>query len=219
MSNMKLIDLSGRRFGRLVVLRKGGPMKWFCRCDCGVERDVTGAGLRGGIANSCGCAKGERIGTLNRKHMLSNSRAQRIWSDMKRRCSDQSRRDYKYYGGRGITVCDRWKADLSAFVADMGEPPEGMTLDRISADGDYEPGNCRWISLADQQRNKRSNVVTIWRGGTVCMSEIATATGLPYESIRRQVNLGKSGDEAEAHVRAGRNPKMSKTRSRAPAST
>lgn len=218
---MKLIDLMGMRFGRLLVLRKGAPKKWFCRCDCGVERDVTAAGLRAGIANSCGCVKGERIGNLNRKHMMSNTRAQRVWSDMRRRCRDPNRADFRYYGGRGIKVCERWENSLAAFIADMGEPPDGMTLDRISPDGDYEPGNCRWMSVADQQRNKRSNVTTTWRGKVVCMAEIATATGLPYESIRRKVNDGMTGDQAEAFVSASRLKRLGAhhIQPRAPAST
>lgn len=213
---MKLIDLTGRRFGRLVVIRRSdtSPKHWVCRCDCGDEGDRFGPGLRGGKTVSCGCLRAARIGNLRRKHGKSDSRAYKVWQDMRRRCRDPRRKAYKHYGGRGIAVCARWQS-FADFLADMGEPGDGMSLDRIDVNGNYEPGNCRWVTLADQKRNKRTTVFTEWRGRRVAMSVVAAETGLPYESIRYHVRRGMTGDDAAAYVAAHRVMRLSAPRSSA----
>lgn len=213
---MQLIDLTGRRFGRLEVLRRSAssPKHWICRCVCGVEKPMFGPGLRGGKAVSCGCARAERIGNLRRTHGLSDSRAYKVWQDMRRRCRDPSRKAYQHYGGRGIAVCDRWQS-FDHFLADMGEPEGGFSLDRIDVNGHYSPENCRWVPLPEQKRNKRTTVYADWRGGRVSISVVAAESGLPYESIRYHVRRGMTGDEAAAYVAAHRVMRLSAPRRRA----
>lgn len=151
---MKLIDMSGQRFGRLLVLKKNGSCstgaKWLCLCDCGKEcTHIRGNLLRGGTV-SCGCYALERSTT----HGMSGTRLYVNWVQMMKRCKNTKSSKYKNYGARGIKVCDRW-LDFSNFYADMGEPPTPKhTLDRINNDGDYEPLNCQWSESITQMNNR-----------------------------------------------------------------
>jgi hypothetical protein len=161
----KIIHLGGMRFGRWTVVallprrrrRKNGQGEayWLCRCICdGTERAVLGTNLRSGRSQSCGCIQREKIGALRRTHGRSNTRAFRIWLSMLQRCYNSNCRDYPNYGGRGIAVCERWHSFVN-FLADMGEPPLGMSIDRKNNDGDYTPDNCQWATPAMQRANQR----------------------------------------------------------------
>jgi hypothetical protein len=157
-----LVDITSERFGRLVVVDRAGSQSghstWLCRCDCGRRKPILGESLRRGLTQSCGClqrewaAKGTHGHTRNR----TGTKTYRAWQSAKDRCFNPRCEDYPNYGGRGIRMCDRWRNDYAAFLADMGESPPGLTLDRIDNDGDYEPGNCRWATLLEQARNKRA---------------------------------------------------------------
>lgn len=151
----------GEVFGRWTVLARAAnnpknKSYYLCRCECGTEKPVDGYNLRKGLSPSCGCVTRSRRGrdSPTYKHGRSFTGTYNSWSMMKRRCQDPTNNRYAIYGGRGITVCDRW-LDFANFLADMGDRPEGTTLDRIDTDGNYELGNCRWATPSEQAFNRR----------------------------------------------------------------
>jgi hypothetical protein len=155
-------DITGQRFGRLVALErlstKASRSKWRCICDCGRETTTRLDALRGRDVQSCGCYKRDVDGkhAITHGHTLNRttSREYRCWQNMHQRCRTPTRKDYKAYGGRGITVCERW-SDFASFLADMGECPPGHSIERIDVNGHYAPQNCIWIPLDQQHLNKR----------------------------------------------------------------
>lgn len=167
----KLQDLVGRRFGMLVVtakaIRQKGHWKWHCRCDCGAESVSFGLALKAGMTHSCGCigaanqkafpAKAALVTTKHGAARRSGMDSEyKVWRGMRNRCNDPKAIGYENYGGRGIRVCPEWD-DYSAFLAAVGpRPTPRHSLDRINPNGNYEPGNCRWVTRDIQQFNRRA---------------------------------------------------------------
>jgi hypothetical protein len=187
----KAIDLSGRRFGRLVVLRRGTKIprrgghsyKWLCRCDCGVEKEVLSTHLSSGHTRSCGCFQKEwrDSGTVNFKHghwsgdnAKGGTPEHRTWMSMNARCYIPGSTSYRNYGARGITVCDRWRDDFLAFFADMGKrPSRAHSIERLKNDKGYSPENCVWALPVVQSNNRRSNRMVEINGEHLSLTQAA----------------------------------------------
>ena len=201
-----ILDLTGKRFGSLTAVRyvgkRGGESIWECKCDCGGKTESSTSNLTGGLSTSCGCKRkktcSDRMKRINYKHGGTNTRLFRIWSGIKTRCFDENAPEYKNYGGRGITLHDLWKADFSEFqkwAAESGYN-DTLTIDRIDVNGNYEPGNCRWVTMKEQANNKRTNRLISFNGETHSVSEWEQLKGAPRDSIRRRLNAGWSIERA-----------------------
>lgn len=197
----KKVDLTGKRFGRLVVVGivkrdSNGRAYWNCKCDCGNEVVVRHDSLQCGHAKSCGCFKiGETSACY--KHGKRNTRLFRIWSLMRTRCYNSHNKLYKDYGGRGISICDEWQ-DFQTFYdwAMTNSYAVDLTIDRINVNGNYEPSNCRWVTMAEQCNNKRNNVCYFVNGETLNTSQIAKKYGITYGALKARLARGWSIDKA-----------------------
>lgn len=209
----KFKNLKGKTFGRLTVVgehyKKSGVVMWPCLCECGNEKDVSSRdlGRSSKPTRSCGCLKVEsnsmRVGKLSSSYRHGHaaggkrSRAHRAYTCMMQRCYNPNNKDFKYYGGRGIKVCKRWSSSFENFLYDMGNPPEGMSIDRIDTYKGYSPENCRWATHIQQVRNARSNIKVIFNGKEMCLSELAEMLDINYFSLHsRLTRQGMTLDEA-----------------------
>ena len=172
-----LHDLHGKRFGKLTVIEYYGisnkkQIYWKCICDCGNEVFVKTTDLNCGLQKSCGCYRLE-VGHLNYKYGCRNNRLYRIWRGMKARCFNANSKNYKLYGGRGITICDEWANDFEAFSAWALENgyEDNLSIDRKNTDGNYEPNNCEWATVEHQNNNKRNNVLITEGGKTQTLAQ------------------------------------------------
>lgn len=177
---MRPLALSGATFGELLALFSsgkdaGGNSQWVCLCSCGKEVTVRGARLISGHTKSCGHLRGPR-----NSHHLSGTRAYKIWQQVKQRCDNPKSQKYECYGAKGISLCDRWHS-FENFYADMGECPEGMSIDRYPDNkGSYEPGNCRWATPKQQVRNREITLKVLFKGIEMPLAECAERLGITY---------------------------------------
>lgn len=181
---------TGNIYGRLIVLERNGSINnkaaWLCQCSCGNRKVVTGDSLRTGNVSSCGCYQRECRGLGNRTHGMTRTGTYRSWQEMKTRCNDPSSISYPNYGGRGITICERW-TKFENFLEDMGERPEGCSLDRKNNSAGYSKRNCRWVSRTTQNGNKRNNRVVRYKGKVMCLAAWCSRLDLPYPRTYHRV--------------------------------
>ena len=197
---MKPTNLAGMVFGKLTAMSRAensaqNRAQWLCRCECGGEKVAQATYLNAGTTRSCGCLGIEQRTKAARSQCTPYSRTnmyreRQTWQNMIARCSDPGRDDFKWYGGRGITVCDRWRGSFELFVADMGRRPAGMTLDRRDSNGNYSPENCRWATMTEQANNRRGNHHITINGETLTIAEWARRVGIGERSISNRIARG-----------------------------
>lgn len=194
------ISIIGHTYGKLKVIAevpeirspKGTSIRRvLCVCACGVQKMIRVDSLRSGGTKSCGCIQRDAQHRTFFKHghakLKNQSHTYQVWSQMIQRCLTPSNKSFKNYGGRGITVCERWK-DFKNFVSDMGEKPSDLCLDRIDNDGNYELGNCRWTTRKQQNRNTRSNRIFTINGVTGCMAELCEHFAISIQTVSVRIN-------------------------------
>jgi hypothetical protein len=192
----KRIDISGQRFGRLLVIKfthtdKNKYACWECKCDCGNITNVPGKVLRSKKTKSCGCLHEEmHKAGLNLKHGMCYSREYKCWISMKNRCENANYKDYRYYGGRGIKVCQEWITSFETFYNDLGPKPPKFTLERIENDGDYKKSNCKWASRLEQSNNTRLNHNITFKGETLSISRWAEKAKIDKHIILNRIRRG-----------------------------
>ena len=189
----KVIDLAGKRFGKLLVIKKAGINKqgfnyWLCKCDCGNEKEIISSNLLRGQTKSCGCSK--YTGEFTKTHGMRKTRFYRIWCAIKTRCYNAKSIEYENYGGRGIKVCESWK-QFENFFKDMHNTyKDDLTIDRINVNGDYCKENCKWSTPKEQGNNKRYNKYYTIDGVTDTMSNLCEKYKLGYGIVKNRIRYG-----------------------------
>jgi len=203
----KNIDLTGKKFGRLTVIaeeslrKKIGYKKWICKCDCGKYITTQTRYLTSGDTKSCGCLLSDTskkyYSQLNKTHGMSHSKLHVKWQGMRDRCYRENTNGYENYGGRGIKVCDEWKKDFNNFYKWAIETgyKEGMTIDRIDVNGNYEPSNCRWATHKEQSNNKRNSHFIEYKGERHTLKQWSEKLGVSYSTIKCRSLKGWSNEE------------------------
>lgn len=210
------IDLTGQKFGKLIVIEraentKDGRACWLCKCKCGEFVTAIGKDLRRGHTKSCGCLQREKAiqtGKMRKTHGKTKTKLFDVWHSMKQRCYYCKSSEYHNYGGRGITVCDEWLHDFQAFYewAMANGYADNLTIDRIDVDGNYEPSNCRWVTMKEQQNNKRNNHLLTYKGETHTLSEWARIKHINKNTLRGRIvfygwNIEKALNTPSNHIK------------------
>lgn len=197
----RFIDLTGLRFERLSVISEHGRQNchvtWLCKCDCGNTTVACSGDLRQGKTRSCGCLHNEMVAEITKSHEMADTRLYNIWNNMKQRCFNPNANRYGDYGARGITVCDSWLDPGSFFQwAKENGYADNLTIDRIDTNGNYEPSNCRWVTVKKQNNNRRSNHNLTFRGETHNIQEWSEITGLSRSTIKGRLKRGWTIEDA-----------------------
>jgi hypothetical protein len=206
MHSISIKDLTGQRFGNLIVIkatekRKFKHVVWLCKCDCGNEKEIIGNALTSGQCKSCGCLRVKKSwdkgkNATNYLHGMSRTPIHNAWIHMRQRCYNGNDKSYPDYGGRGITVCKKWQT-FEGFYEDMGSSyKEGYSIDRIDVNGNYEPSNCRWATNLVQANNKRDNKRYTVEGITDTMSNLSRKYGITHYAVRTRLMLGWDVEKA-----------------------
>lgn len=208
-------NLAGKQFGRLTVIgltkdsqeNACGVRNWDCLCECGNTTTAPTAFLTSAHTRSCGCLRKDSIAAALTTHNMTHDPSYAVWAGMIARCTKRKNPAWKYYGGRGIKVCDRW-LDLANFVEDMGDRPYGTTIDRIDNDGDYTPGNCRWATREQQSNNTRQCKYLIYEGLTLTVTQWARLLGIPRGTLQWRLQKGLPLDQClnASYDRQGNKP-------------
>lgn len=202
------IDLTGQRFGMLTVIEETSPhitsggskqRQWVCHCDCGNRTITTTQNLRSGDTRSCGCYEKRSKKENATIHGESRTKLHNIWKAMRKRCRNENSSDYKYYGGKGVSVCDDWN-DYASFRnwALSNGFKDGLTIDRIDSSCGYSPENCRWISIKEQSNNRTNNRRFTHNGENHTIAEWSEITHIPYHTLYMRLYHGKTIDESIA---------------------
>lgn len=198
----RFIDLTGQRFGHLVVERKATPTKdgavqWLCTCDCGTRKEIRGKHLRDGRSKSCGCYRVKNTAKMFTKHGMSESRIYTIWVGMKDRCTNVHNVEYEQYGGRGILVCEEWQTFEPFYEwAFANGYREELTIDRVDNNGNYEPSNCRWSTYSEQANNTSRNHVLRFNDEEHTIREWEDILGVRPNTIRGRIWKGWTVEQA-----------------------
>lgn len=191
---MRLIIEAGAVYGRLAVMAElaqvekpsGGYNRVFlCLCECGQKKAVRMQHLRSGRIKSCGCLHDE----THKTHAKSNTIEYRAWIGIKSRCLNKNSAAFQNYGARGISISDNWINSFDAFYADMGDCPQGNSIDRIDNDGNYEKSNCRWATRHEQSRNTSRNIMITFKGATLPLVDWASKLNIPYYRLRNRIKV------------------------------
>lgn len=202
---MKALQLTGLKFGRLTVIKQDGKLnreiKWLCQCVCGGMVSTIGSNIKRGITKSCGCLQRNNAGTYSKTHgeggQGNTTPEYRSWCHLKNRCQNPNNAAFRFYGGRGITVCESWSNSFESFLKDMGRKPSSKhSIDRIDVNGNYEPSNCRWATQMEQSMNKRNTIQICAFGKTMTTKEWAQETGIFARTIRYRINSGWNAEIA-----------------------
>ena len=188
-----VVDLSGRKFGKLTVLginrERPTRIRWNCLCECGKATAVDTTSLKSGRTQSCGCLRLPAVHAACFTHGRTGTYLHRTWGLIIQRCENPNNPSYGRYGGRGIRVCKRWRESFEAFLEDMGErPSDSHTVERENNNGNYEPGNCYWATRTEQARNRRSSRLIEFDGKAMTAAEWGEVTGIGSWNIRQRID-------------------------------